>query len=159
MTYQRAAVAALKKDKMIPFKLKRLDPAAKLPVRADPGSSGWDVCATQSVFINPGSTALVDTGWSMEVPMGYEIQIRPRSGLAAKNGVTVLNTPGTIDASYRGPVKVLLINHGSNMFQVLAGDRIAQLVVMKLPEVELVEVDELSDTSRGSGGFGSTGVK
>jgi dUTP pyrophosphatase len=139
------------------LKIKKLNPNGKLPTRADPGSSGWDLYAIDAVFIDVGATKMVGTGLAMEVPVGYEIQIRPRSGLAAKNGVTVLNTPGTVDASYRGHVQVLLHNTGPNIFWVHPGDRIAQAVVCVVPPVELVEVSELSDTMRGEGGFGSTG--
>jgi dUTP pyrophosphatase len=142
---------------MIQLKIKKLNESAKAPFRADSGSSGFDLFATENVLILPGEKRLVGTGLAMEVPVNYEIQIRPRSGLAAKNGVTVLNTPGTVDSSYRGEVKVILFNASPKTFEVKVGDRIAQAVVMALPTVEIVETDELSDTSRGSGGFGSTG--
>jgi dUTP pyrophosphatase len=145
-------------------KVKKLNPDAVLPTRADPGASGWDLYATETVMIPPGVTVMVSTGLAMEVPAGYEIQIRPRSGLAAKSGITVLNSPGTVDSSYRGEVKVLLHNTRNtllsstfNEFMVFKGDRIAQAVIMQLPSVEIVEVTELSDTQRGTGGFGSTG--
>ena len=156
---------------MVDLKIKKLSPDATVPTRADAGSSGWDLYASEEVIINAGERKVVATGLAMEVPVGYEIQIRPRSGIAAKQGITVLNTPGTIDASYRGEVKVILVNTTSLrakpdapieqlaalQFQIKKGDRIAQAVVMKLPEVTIVETEELSDTSRGAGGFGSSG--
>lgn len=107
----------------------------------------------------PGARALVPTGLSMALPAGYEAQIRPRSGLAYKHGLTCLNTPGTIDADYRGEVKVLLINHGQDAFTINRGERIAQMVIAPITQPEFVQVDILSETARGAGGFGSTGVK
>lgn len=142
---------------MVSLKIKKLNDKARTPVRADPGSSGMDLHATEAALILPGEKQLVGTGLAMEVPIGYEVQIRPRSGLAAKNGVTVLNTPGTVDASYRGEVKVILFNTSPVTFEVKVGDRIAQAVVAVVPEVTVEEVSELSDTARGAGGFGSTG--
>jgi len=142
----------------ITFRIKRLSPNAKIPTRADPGSSGFDLYASEPAFISPGEKALIKTGLAMEVPYGYEVQIRPRSGLAAKNGITVLNTPGTVDASYRGEVQVVLFNTSPLLFTVEQGARIAQAVVMKLPDVEIQECSELSDTTRGAGGFGSSGT-
>ena len=112
---------------------------------------------TMLVVINPGGRALIPTGLHIALPVGYEAQIRPRSGLALKNGVTVLNTPGTIDSDYRGDIGVILINHGSEPFCVMQGDRIAQMVITKVEQVDFVQVDELNETNRGSGGFGSTG--
>jgi dUTP pyrophosphatase len=106
----------------------------------------------------PGARALIPTGFSMELPHGFEAQVRPRSGLALRHGVTLLNAPGTIDADYRGEVKVLLINHGDEPFSVTRGMRIAQLVVQPVSHATLVEVEELNDSARGSGGFGSTGT-
>ena len=106
-----------------------------------------------------GEKALVPTGFSVSIPIGYEIQIRPRSGLAAKKNITVLNTPGTIDADYRGEIKVILINLGKEKFIIENGDRIAQMIVCPVVQADLEEVKELSDTARGSGGFGSTGTK
>ena len=108
--------------------------------------------------IAPGGRALIPTGLKMALPVGYEAQVRPRSGLALKHGITVLNTPGTIDSDYRGDVGVVLINHGSDIFDVHQGDRIAQLIVNKVEQVEFEIVNELDDTARGSGGFGSTNV-
>ena len=109
------------------------------------------------VELEPGARALIPTGFALEIPVGYEAQVRPRSGLALKHGVTLLNTPGTIDADYRGELMVILINHGSETFLVRRGDRIAQLVIAPIAQVEVVAVDVLGATGRGQGGFGSTG--
>jgi len=111
------------------------------------------------MILKPGERALVPTGMAMALPTGYEAQIRPRSGLAYKHGITCLNTPGTIDADYRGEVKVLLINHGTDAFTINRGERIAQMVIAPITQPEFETVSELSDTKRGAGGFGSTGVK
>ncbi len=113
----------------------------------------------QPMTLEPGQRALVPTGFAMALPAGYEAQIRPRSGLAYKHGITCLNTPGTIDADYRGEVKVLLINHGQDAFMINRGERIAQMVIAPITQPEFEPVMELSDTARGAGGFGSTGVK
>jgi dUTP pyrophosphatase len=123
-------------------------------------ASGFDIRAQieNPLTIAPGASAMVPTGLSFEIPVGYEIQVRPRSGLAAKKSVTVLNTPGTIDADYRGEVKVILINLGSEPFIIQDQDRIAQCVLCPVFQADLVLVNELSDTQRGAGGFGSTGV-
>ncbi|WP_417578874.1 dUTP diphosphatase [Pelagibacterium sp.] len=132
-----------------------------LPVRQSKGASGRDVAAAlpagETLVIAPGAFAIVPCGFALAVPVGYEAQIRPRSGLAARLGVTVLNTPGTIDADYRGEVKAILINHGTEPFEVRRGDRIAQMVIAAVPYMTLVEVDDLEETERGTGGFGSTG--
>ena len=111
----------------------------------------------ESITINPGGRALIPTGLRVAIPEGYEIQVRPRSGLALKNGITLLNTPGTIDADYRGDIGVIVINHGTEPFTIMAGDRIGQIVLNKVERIEWKEVDNLSDTIRGEGGFGSTG--
>ena len=111
----------------------------------------------ESITINPGGCALIPTGLRVAIPEGYEIQVRPRSGLALKNGITLLNTPGTIDADYRGDIGVIVINHGTEPFTIMAGDRIGQIVLNKVERIEWKEVDNLSDTIRGEGGFGSTG--
>jgi dUTP pyrophosphatase len=116
-----------------------------------------DVCAIEMARINAGATRLMSTGLAFEVPKGFELQVRPRSGLAAKFGLTVLNSPGTIDSDYRGELKVLLINLGDSDMIITAGDRIAQLVLAPVVTAKLVEVNELSETVRGAGGFGSTG--
>ena len=118
-----------------------------------------DVSSVEDLLIPAGKTAIVATGLAMALPNGYECQVRPRSGLAAKHAVTVLNSPGTIDSDYRGELKVILINHGSGDFKVEVGDRIAQLVISKVEQLKVHEVTELDDTDRGSGGFGSTGMK
>ena len=110
------------------------------------------------MVLEPGARALVPTGFAMALPAGYEAQIRPRSGLAYKHGITCLNTPGTIDADYRGEVKVLLINHGSAAFTINRGERIAQMVIAPITQPEFERVEELGETARGAGGFGSTGV-
>ena len=131
-----------------------------LPEYQTSGAAGVDVMASlgESIRLEPQERAVVPTGLFMAIPKGYEAHIRSRSGLAAKYGVTVLNSPGTIDSDYRGEVKVLLINHGEVPYTFEPGERIAQLVVMPVPQVEVLEVDELSETAeRGAGGFGSTG--
>ena len=145
---------------MIKILIKRLSKKISLPKYETTGSSGMDLSANieTPISINPGSTAIIPTGLSVSMPKGYEIQIRPRSGLAAKNKISVLNTPGTIDADYRGEIKVILINLSKENFIVEKGLRIAQMVVSPVIQVELKEVDELENTARGKGGFGSTGV-
>jgi dUTP pyrophosphatase len=131
----------------------------KIPEKMSELASGFDLYAavTESVELKPGQRLLVPTGISIAMPAGLEAQIRPRSGLAYKHGLTVLNTPGTIDADYRGEVKVLLINLGQESFTIERNERIAQMVFQEVPEVELKKVNELSETVRGSGGFGHTG--
>lgn len=128
-----------------------------LPERATPGSAGLDLCAARVHRLEPGERLLVGTGFAIALPNGCEGQIRPRSGLAVRQGVTVLNAPGTVDADYRGEVKVLLINLGDEPVDIRPGDRIAQLVVAPVQALRLVEVNELPETVRGAGGFGSTG--
>jgi dUTP pyrophosphatase len=139
------------------LRVKRLDPAAVLPSYARPGDAGLDLFAVRALTIAPGESALVPTGIAIELPPGTEGQVRPRSGLALKFAITVLNTPGTVDEGYRGEVGVILINHGRAPFAVDAGMKIAQLVVTPRVHVDVVEAQELSDTQRGTGGFGSTG--
>jgi dUTP diphosphatase len=131
----------------------------EVPVAASAESAGLDLQAAveEPLVLEPGERALVPTGWVVELPPGWEGQIRPRSGLAARHGITLLNSPGTLDSDYRGELKVLLIHHGSESFTVHRGDRIAQIVVAPVAAVRLEEVDELRDTERGTGGFGSTG--
>ncbi|AER66457.1 deoxyuridine 5'-triphosphate nucleotidohydrolase Dut [Thermovirga lienii DSM 17291] len=128
-----------------------------LPKYATEGSSGMDVVAAEECVLQPGEWKAVGTGLFMEIPSGYECQVRPRSGLALRDGVTVLNAPGTVDSDYRGEVKVILINHGKQPFKISRGDRIAQLVFAKVEKAELHLKEELTATVRGSGGFGSTG--
>lgn len=137
---------------------KRLHPAAHLPDTAHPGDAGFDLHASEELLLAPGERGLVKTGLALEIPPGMEGQVRPRSGLALKYGVTVLNTPGTIDAGYRGEVGVILINLGSLPFKVEVGMRIAQLVFATLTPVTMTESDTLSESHRGDGGFGSTGL-
>lgn len=135
-------------------------PGAVLPSYQTKGAAGADICACieSDVIIGVGERVMVPTGLFFEIPQGYEIQVRPRSGLAVKNGVTCLNTPGTIDSDYRGEVKVILINLGQVPFTVKNGDRIAQIVVSPVDQASFCKVDVLSSTERGAGGFGSTGV-
>lgn len=128
-----------------------------VPAPQTAGAAGQDLCAAEDAMVQPGGIVMVRTGIRLALPEGYEGQVRPRSGLAAKHGVTVLNAPGTIDSDYRGEVKVLLVNHGQRAYMVHQGDRIAQLVVARYTRVELVVVPSLGATARGDGGFGSTG--
>ena len=146
---------------MTKIQIKKLSNTVSIPKYETAGSSGMDIAAhiENNIIINPGEKALVSTGLSVAIPKGYEIQIRPRSGLAAKKNITVLNTPGTIDADYRGEIKVILINLGKEKFIIENGERIAQMVVCPVVQASLEEVKELSDTERGSDGFGSTGTK
>ena len=146
---------------MTKIQIKKLSNSVSTPKYETPGSSGMDVAAhiEDNIIINPGEKFLVSTGFSIAIPKGYEVQIRPRSGLAAKRSITVLNTPGTIDADYRGEIKVILINLGKEKFIVKNGERIAQMVVCPVVQANLEEVEDLPDTERGSGGFGSTGTK
>ncbi|HZG86762.1 dUTP diphosphatase [Paenibacillus sp.] len=131
-----------------------------LPVKMSAGASGYDLHAAvgEPVTLAPGERKLIPTGLALAMPNGLEAQIRPRSGLAFKHGITTLNTPGTIDADYRGEIKVLLVNLGSEPFVVRRGERIAQMVFQTVPDTDLVEVRELDETARGAGGFGHTGV-
>lgn len=131
-----------------------------LPRKMTEAAAGFDLQAAvdEPTVLNPGERKLIPTGFAMAMPQTLEAQIRPRSGLAYKHGITVLNSPGTIDADYRGEVKVLLINHGSEPFTIERGERIAQMVIQLVPHIYILEVDELSDTDRGAGGFGHTGV-
>ena len=128
-----------------------------LPAYATEGAAGMDILSAESVTLKPGQRHAVATGLAMAIPHGYEIQVRPRSGLALKHGITVPNTPGTIDSDYRGELKVILINHGADDFAIARGDRVAQLVLAPVTQAAFEEVDELDETTRGEGGFGSTG--
>ena len=128
-----------------------------LPAYASAGAAGFDLRAAADLTIAPGALALVPTGFAVAVPEGFELQVRPRSGLAAKHGVTVLNSPGTVDSDYRGEVAVILVNLGPAVFTVSRGDRIAQAVIAAAPQAQLIEVTSLDETPRGSAGFGSTG--
>ena len=142
----------------ITVRFKRLSPLAVLPAYAHPGDVGMDLCASEAVQIEPGHRTLVKTGLAIELPPGHEAQVRPRSGLALKHGVTVLNAPGTIDQGYRGEIGVILANLGDDLFSITPGMRIAQLVVAPVTQVQIEAVATVSDTARGTGGFGSTGV-
>ena len=139
--------------------IKRLDPAVKLPMYKTNGASGMDLIAfiNKPINIKPKTSSLIPTGLSVAFSKDYEIQIRPRSGLAAKNNISVLNTPGTIDSDYRGEIKVILYNHGINDFTISNGDRIAQMILTPVHKMDLEEVESLPSTLRGKGGFGSTG--
>ena len=139
------------------LKIKKLDNEAIIPNYQTKGASGFDLHSIEDVLLNPGERKLIKTGLAFEIEDGYEVQIRPRSGLAYKYGITVLNSPGTIDSDYRGEIKVLLINHSNEAFNIKKGDRIAQAVLAKVIEANIIEVKELNVTSRGDKGFGSTG--
>jgi dUTP pyrophosphatase len=150
----------LTENDRIAIRIKRLNHGAGLPLPAyaSAGAAGMDICAAESANLRPGRRAAIATGFAFAIPHGYEVQVRPRSGLAIKHGITCLNTPGTIDCDYRGEVKVILINLGEEDFAINRGDRIAQLVVAPAPQALTQEVEDLDDTARGAGGFGSTGV-
>lgn len=145
----------------IPIQLKRLAHGEGLPVPAyaTAGAAGMDVVSAEDVILPPGGRHAVATGFAMAIPEGYEIQVRPRSGLALKHGISLPNTPGTIDSDYRGELKIIMINLGEEAFVIRRGDRIAQLVVAPVQLATFAEVEELDETTRGAGGFGSTGVK
>lgn len=144
------------------LKIKRLRPHGDFPLPHYQSelSSGLDLCAdvNEDVIVRPLERVLVPTGFAIELPAGFEAQVRPRSGLALKHGISLVNTPGTIDADYRGEIKVIVINFGDGDFVIKRGDRIAQLVISPVAHAEIVEVEELQDTKRGPGGFGSTGL-
>ena len=146
---------------MIKILIKKLSNNIIIPKYETPGSSGMDIAANleNEVSIIPGEKVIVPTGFALSIPKDYEVQIRPRSGLAAKNNISVLNTPGTIDSDYRGEIKVILINLGKKNFIVEKGLRIAQMVLCPLIKAKIKEVETLDATTRGSGGFGSTGIK
>ena len=140
------------------LRFKRIHPDAVLPSYAHPSDAGMDVRSVEDLTIAPGKRALVHTGLVILLPPLYEAQVRPRSGLALKSGVTVLNTPGTIDSGYRGEIGVILANLGDGEFHVKKGDKIAQIVIAPVTQPEIVETAEIDETDRGAGGFGSTGV-
>ena len=144
----------------VEIRIKRLNHGAGLPLPeyATAGAAGMDICAAESLTLRAGKRHAVATGFAFAIPDGYEVQVRPRSGLALKHGITCLNSPGTIDSDYRGEVKVILANLGEDDFAINKGDRIAQIVVAPVTKGVMVEVDSLDDTARGTGGFGSTGV-
>jgi len=144
---------------MVKILIKKLDPAVELPKYKTSGSSGMDLMAfiKQSIKLAPKNSCLIPTGLSVAFSEDYEIQIRPRSGLAAKNNISVLNTPGTIDSDYRGEIKIILFNHGNTEFVINNKDRVAQMILTPIQKMQLEEVKNLPDTLRGKGGFGSTG--
>jgi dUTP pyrophosphatase len=144
---------------MIEIKLTRLPHGEGLPLPsyATEHAAGLDVCSAEGLILRPGQRHAVATGFAIEIPHGYEVQVRPRSGLALKHGITCLNTPGTIDSDYRGEVKVILANLGQEPFAIARGERIAQLVPAEVARARFVEVEVLGESARGAGGFGSTG--
>ena len=146
---------------MVKILIKRLSSKVTMPQYKTIGSSGMDIAAfiDNEILIKPSEKKIIPTGIKLKIPKGYEVQIRPRSGLAANNDITVLNTPGTIDSDYRGEIKVILFNHGKNIFKVENGLRIAQMVLCPVIEANLSEVEIIDETERGEGGFGSTGTK
>jgi len=142
---------------LINLKVKRLSNLAQIPKYQTDEAAGFDLHSIEDIKIAPRKRKLIATGLAFDIPTGYEIQIRPRSGLAYKHGITVLNTPGTIDSDYRGELKILLINHSEEEFEIKIGERIAQAVIKEVIQAKFEEVDELSETKRGERGFGSTG--
>lgn len=145
------------------LKINKMQHAIDLPLPAyeTKSAAGMDIRAAieEPFVLKAGERALVPTGLKMEIPIGYEVQIRPRSGLAIKNGISLVNSPGTIDADYRGEVKIIVINHSAEDFTINHGDRIAQMVIAPVTQMQIVQVDQLDTTERGEGGFGSTGTK
>jgi len=141
----------------VSLRLQKFAPGVELPSYAHEGDAGLDLRSAEDVVLGPGERALVSTGFAMALPEGYAAFVQPRSGLAAKHGISIVNTPGLIDCHYRGEVKVILVNLGQEEFRVRKGDRIAQMVIQRVESAEVVEVEELDETSRGEGGFGSTG--
>ncbi|MCM3568332.1 dUTP diphosphatase [Neobacillus mesonae] len=141
------------------LKVKLIHKDAILPFQANPGDAGLDLFAIEEKVIKPGEAELIHTGIILELPKGTEAQVRPRSGLALKHSVTVLNSPGTIDEGYRGEVQVILINHGKKDFKVEKQMRIAQMVIAPIARINITQVEELTDSERGIGGFGSSGIK
>ncbi len=139
-------------------KVKKIHEDAKIPAYAHEGDSGMDLYSVEETILQPGETKLVKTGLQIAVPKGFEAQVRPKSGLAAKFGITVLNTPGTVDSGYRGEVMVILVNHGKEEYKVEKGKKIAQMVIAKVEEAKIEVVEDLEDTTRKDGGFGSTGL-
>ncbi|MBD1399294.1 dUTP diphosphatase [Pelovirga terrestris] len=142
------------------IEIKRIKPSAQLPRYMTHLSAGMDICAEpdEPILLAPGERCLISTGIAVAIPVGFEIQVRPRSGLAINHGIALVNSPGTIDADYRGEIKIIVINHGRDVFEIKPGDRIAQLVVAPVVQAQLLEVSNLDSTERGSGGFGHTGT-
>lgn len=141
------------------IKIQKISAEAVVPHYVHKGDAGMDLYAVESAELMSGERKMIGTGLKFEIPMGFELQVRPKSGLAANFGITVLNTPGTVDCGYRGEVKVILFNSSKDSYQVKKGEKIAQAVIAKVEEAEIEEVEELSETTRGGGGFGSTGLK
>ena len=139
-------------------KVKKIHENAKIPAYAHEGDSGMDLYSVEETVLQPSETKLVKTGLQIAVPKGFEAQVRPKSGLAAKFGITVLNTPGTVDSGYRGEVMVILVNHGKEEYKVEKGKKIAQMVIAKVEEAKIEVVEDLDNTTRKDGGFGSTGL-
>ena len=147
------------KGVQVKVQVQKISENAKIPEMAHEGDSGFDLYASETLAIEPGERKLVATGIKIAIPKGFEAQVRPKSGLAIKSGLSVLNTPGTIDSGYRGEIKVILVNLAKEPYQVETGKKIAQLVFQKVECPELTEVQELNETKRNEGGFGSTGLK
>ena len=145
---------------MVEIKIRKLHPRAVIPAYMTEHAAGMDLCTVveKPVVLAPGERALLPTGLAMEIPPGYEGQVRPRSGLALKRGIALVNSPGTIDADYRGEVGIIIINHGSEAVEILPGDRIAQLIIAPVTRATLVEAEKLNESQRSTGGFGHTGV-
>lgn len=148
------------KSPEVQIRVKRLNHGAGLamPAYATSGAAGMDICTAESLLLRTGKRHAVATGFAFAIPDGFEVQVRPRSGLALNHGITCLNTPGTIDCDYRGEIKIILANLGDEDFQINRGDRIAQLVVAPVTQAAMIEVETIDATARGAGGFGSTGV-
>ncbi|MCY3410613.1 MAG: dUTP diphosphatase [Candidatus Heimdallarchaeota archaeon] len=144
--------------KTIQVEIKLLSSTAQPPEFAHQGDACADIRSDETTTIGPGETKLIGTGVAMSIPEGFEAQIRPRSGLAAKHSISIVNSPGTIDSGYRGEVKIILVNLGHKDFEVSKGDRIAQVAIREVPAINYITVEELSETNRGEGGFGSTGI-
>jgi len=143
---------------MLKIKIKKVHQDAIIPNYAHDGDAGMDLYSIEDKILNPGQVLNIKTGIKIEMEKGYEMQIRPKSGIALKNNVTLPNTPGTVDSGYRGEIVVIMVNNGKKIYEIKKGQKIAQAVFNKIEEVKFVEVDELSETSRGEGGFGSTGL-
>ena len=139
------------------IKIKKLNELAIIPTYARKGDAGMDLYSIEDYSLKPGERKLFPTGLAIEIPIGYELQLRPRSGLAYKHGISIVNSPGTIDSGYRGDVGIILINHGEKDFEIKIGDRIAQGILNKVEEVDFIEVENLSESERGEGGFGHSG--
>jgi len=141
------------------IKIKKVHEKAIVPKYARKGDAGMDVYSVEGLIVKSKERKLISTGLSFEIPEGFEIQVRPKSGLALNHGLTIVNTPGTLDSGYRGELKVILLNTGENDYEIKPGEKIAQIVLARYEQAEIEEVSELSDSERGAGGFGSTGLK